>query len=66
MVRQIKNKFRTRSKPIMKTIDPSMVRVVKRLQQDLQRKENIEFGKRSQTVTFQFATMVMGKRLMSR
>jgi hypothetical protein len=63
MVRQIKNKFRTRSKPIMKTIDPSMVKVVKRLQQDLQRKENIEFGKRSQTVTFQFATMVMGRRL---
>lgn len=64
MVRQKKQKFRTKRKAIIKPIDPLLVKVVKKLQQDLQRKENIEFGKKAQTVTFQFASMTLGGNLL--
>lgn len=51
-----KNKFKLKSKPLTKSISSKLDKLIKRKQRDLQTKENIEFGKRGQFVTYQFAS----------
>lgn len=63
MVKQKKNKFKTTSKPFIKSVDRTIVVAIKKVQQDLQRKENIEFGRKAQTVSFQFASKILATRI---
>lgn len=51
-----KNKFRIKSKQVTKAISPKLDKLIKLKQRQLQTKENIEFGKKSQFVTYQFAS----------
>ena len=63
MTRNKKNKFKLKAKPQFKNVSPKMVRAIKRVQQELQRKENIEYGSRAQKVSFQFASDILARRM---
>ena len=56
-----KNKFKLTNRSETRVISKKLDLMIKKLQSDLQRKENIEFGRKSQTVTYQFASQALGK-----
>jgi hypothetical protein len=51
-----KNKFRISSKAQTKSISNKLNKVIQLKRKELQLKENIEFGRKAQVVTYQFAS----------
>ena len=58
-----RRKFKLRGKASNKSISPKMIKVINNIKKDLQRNENIEFGRRARTVSFQFASQWLADRI---
>jgi len=55
------NKFRLTSKPVHRSISKTLDRKIKVLRDELQKQENIKFGRKSRTVTYLFASEALLK-----
>ncbi len=63
MTRLKRNKFKN-IKSLNKSISKNLIKVIESKRRELQRKENIEFGRRGQTVNFQFASDKIAERFL--
>jgi len=58
-----KNKYKIKSRPVTKSISSKLDKVIKQKQRELQRQENIEYGRKAQNVNYQFVSDFIAEML---
>lgn len=58
-----KNRYKIKSKPVTKSISPKLDRFIKSKQKEMQRLENIQYGRKAQKVNYQYVSDMIGQML---